>query len=428
MISRTVVPCAVAVLVAAAGVARVQGEEAKGKSGAHFEWTTKSADAKTGLAELQQRIENFQFGPANVELAQKIVAADPQFALGTYYLSAVTTPPENEKHLAKAVELSKQASDGERRFIEAMNVARANQGAQVKDAIPLLEKLGKDYPGERLVQVILGQVYQGQNDPENARIAFERARDIGPKSARVQAFLANDDLLKGNYDKARSTFLEVEKTLPKGAAPFAVRYGLAFSYLYQGQVDPALDALKTYLAEYKDSGSAQGFPEVFIWNSIARINLENGRLDAAMQAYENGYKSVPGSSLPEDQKQLWYGRLQHGRCRTLAKMGKHEEAWAEAQKIKKMIDDGGETAKQYLPAWHYLTGYLKLEAGDYKAAVAELQQANPDDPFHQLLLARAYDKTGAKDEARKTYARVVESRNNGLERALAYPEAKKKLG
>jgi tetratricopeptide (TPR) repeat protein len=421
------VPCAVAVLVAAAGVGRVQGEEAKGKAGARFEWTTKSAEAKQTLAELQQRIENFQFGPANAEIAQKIVAADPQFAMGTYYLSAVTTPPDNEKHLARAVELSKQASDGERRFIEAMNVARANQGANVKDAIPALEKLGADYPGERLVQVILGQVYQGQNEPDKARAAFERAREIGPPSARVQAFLANDDLLKGDYDKARKTFLEVEKTLPKGAAPFAVRYGLAFSYLYQGQVDPALDALKTYLAEYKDSGSAQGFPEVFIWNSIARINLENGRLDAAMQAYENGYKSVPGSSLPEDQKQVWLGRLQHGRCRTLAKMGKHEEAWAEAQKIKKMIDDGGEPAKQYVPAWHYLAGYLKLEAGDYKTAVAELQQANPDDPFHQLLLARAYEKTGAKDDARKTYAKVVESRNNGLERALAYPEAKKKL-
>ncbi|HVQ26297.1 MAG TPA: tetratricopeptide repeat protein, partial [Planctomycetota bacterium] len=111
---------------------------------------------------------------------------------------------------------------------------------------------------------------------------------------------------------------------------------------------------------------------------------------------------------------------------TLAKMGKHEEAWAEAQKIKKMIDDGGEPAKQYIPAWHYLTGYLKLEAGDYKTAVAELQQANPDDPFHQLLLARAYEKAGAMDDARKTYKKVVESQNNGLERALAYPEAKKK--
>ena len=420
--TRRVLYLALAAL-AAAGAADTH---AAGK-GARFEWTTKSAEAKQGLAELQQRIENFQFGPANAELAQKIVAADPAFAMGVYYLSAVTPPPANETELAKAVELAKGASEGERRFIEAMNVARANQGAQVKDAIPLLEKLGADYPGERLVQVILGQIYQGQNEPEKARVAFEKARAIGPQSARVRAFLANDDLLKGQYERARTAFLEVEKTLPKGSAPFAVRYGLAFSYLYEGQIDPAIAALKTYLAEYKDSGSAQGFPEVFIWNSIARINLENGRTDAAMQAYEKGYESVPGSSIPEDQKQVWYGRLQHGRCRTLAKMGQHEQAWTEAQKVKKMIDEGGEPAKQYLPAWHYLAGYLKLEAGDYKAAIAELQQANPDDPFHQLLLARAYEKSGENAEAQKTYQKVVDSRQNGIERALAYPEAKRKL-
>ncbi len=410
-------------LVAALGA----GDVAAAGKGARFEWTTKSAEAKQGLLELQQRIESFQFGPANIERAQKIVAADPAFAMGVYYLSAVTPPPANETHLAKAVELAPQASDGERRFIEAMKIARANQGASVQDAIPLLEKLGADYPGERLVQVILGQVYQGQSQPEKARAAFERAREIGPESARVRAFLANDDLLKGNYAKARAAFLDVEKSLSKGSAPFAVRYGLAFSYLYEGQVDPAIESLKTYLAEYKDSGAAQGFPEVFIWNSIARINLENGRLDAAMKAYEKGYESVPGSSLPDDQKQLWFGRLQHGRCRALAKLGKHEEARSEAQKIKKMIDDGGEPAKQYVPAWHYLAGYLKLEAGDYMAAIEELKQADANDPFQQLLLARAYEKSGAKEEARKTYAKVVDSRQNGIERALAYPEAKKKL-
>ena len=68
MISRRVVTFGVVALVAAAGAARVHAEQAaQGKTGAHFEWTTKSAEAKTGLAELQQRIENFQFGPANVE-------------------------------------------------------------------------------------------------------------------------------------------------------------------------------------------------------------------------------------------------------------------------------------------------------------------------------------------------------------------------
>jgi tetratricopeptide (TPR) repeat protein len=396
-------------------------------SGRRFEWTTKSATAKERLFDLQQRIESFQFGAETIAAARELVAADPNFAMGVYYLSAVTPPPDNEAHLEKAVALSKKASDGERRFIEAMVVARANQGASFQDAIPALEKLAADYPGERLVQVILGQIYQGANQPEKASAVFRRAEEIGPPSARVRAFLANDDLLDGRYLKARQTFLDVGRSLPKGAAPFAVRYGLAFSYLYEGQVDPALEALQTYLAEYRDSGAAQGFPEVFIWNSIARIDLENGRLDAAMKAYEKGYESVPGSSLSEDQKQVWLGRLQHGRCRVLAKMGRHEEAWAEAQKVKKMIDDGGEAGKQYLPAWHYLAGYLKLEAGDYAAAVAELKQADDRDPFHQLLLARAYEKGGARAEAQKAYQAVMDSRQNSIERALAYPEAKKKL-
>ena len=394
--------------------------------GKRFDWTTASPAAKQGLLEVQQRIESFQFGPETIAVAQKVVAADPEFAMGVYYLSAVTPPPENEKHLERAVVLSKKASDGERRFIEAMVVARANQGADFQKAIPALEQLAADYPGERLVQVILGQIYQG-TDADKARAAFRRADEIGPPSPRVRAFLANEDLVGGEYEKARQTFLDVEKSLPKGSAPFAVRYGLAFSYLYQGQVDPALEALRTYLAEYEASGAAQGFPEVFIWNSIARVNLENGRLDAAMKAYEKGYESVPGSTLPEDQKQVWRGRLQHGQCRVLAKMGKHEQAWTEALGLKKMIDDGGEAGKQYLPAWHYLAGYLKLEAGDYDAAIVELKQADAQDPFHQLLLARAYEKTGARAEARAAYQAVVDSRQNSIERALAYPEAKRKL-
>ena len=213
--------------------------------GRKFEWTTSSAEARQGLLEVQRRIESFQFGTDTVAAARKVVEADPQFAMGEYYLSAVLPPPDAQTHLDKAVALSKNASEGERRFIEAMVVARANQGANFKDAIPALEKLGADYPGERLVAVILGQIYQGANEPEKAGVAFRKADAIGPPSPRVRAFLANDDLLRGDYGKARQTFLDVEKSLPKGSVPFAVRYGLAFSYLYEGQVDPALDALQT---------------------------------------------------------------------------------------------------------------------------------------------------------------------------------------
>ena len=395
-----------------------------------FTWTTNSPQAKQQLLELQRNIEHFQFGPPNVELARKIVAADPDFALGHYYLSVTLPPAEGQAELDKALALGKRASDGERRFMEAAAGIRGVQtpnDPRIKETITKLEAVARDYPNERLVHVVLGQLYQGSSEPQKAIRAFERCEQLGPPSPRVRAFLANEDLLKGEYARARSRFEQVQASLPKGAAPFAVRYGIAFSELYEGKVDAALESLRTYLDEYRTGGLNQGFPEVFIWNSIARINLENGRLEEAMKAYEKGFESVPGSGLADDQKTIWQGRLSHGRARVLARMGKQAEAWAEAEKIKKMIEDGGEQGKQFWPVWHYLAGYLKLEAGDAPAAVEHLQQADPNDPFHTLLLARACEKAGKEDEARRAYQRVVDSTNNGLERALAYPEAKRKL-
>jgi tetratricopeptide (TPR) repeat protein len=392
-----------------------------------FEWTTKSSEARSLLADLQARIERFEAGPELAEIARKIVTADPEFAMGEYYLSAVVPPNEGQAHLDKSVELAKSASDGERRFIEAMAVVRANQGINFKDGIPLLSKLALDYPGERLTYMLLGQLYQGANESDKARATFEAALAVGPSSPRARSFVANDDLLHEKYAEARAAFESIERELPAESLPFVIRYGVAFSHLYQGNPAMAVEALEKYLAEYRDSAASQGFPEVFIWNSIARIHLENGSALKAMDAYEKGYASVPGSTLPEDQKQVWSGRLLHGKCRSLAKMGKHQEAWAEAEKVRTMIEDGGEAGKQYLPAYHYLAGYLKLERGEIDAAIEHLENANPDDPFHRLLLARAYERKGDRAAARKTYQQVVASTANGLERALAYPEAKKKL-
>lgn len=396
-------------------------------AGRHFEWTTRSEEAKRLLAELQSRIESFQFGAANVELANKLVAADPSFAMGEYYLSAVLPDPdESLRHYQKSRELAKNASEGERRFIEAMSYARLNQGVDFAKSIPPLEALAQDYPGERLIYVILGQLDNGDAQGAHALAAFQKARALGP-SPRVDAFIANDDLLKGEYARARASLEGVEKSLPKGSVPFPVRFGITFSHIYEGNTDAALQSLQTYLAEYKSVGLDKQFPEVFIWNAMARINLEAGRLEEALKDYDQGYASVPGSSLPEDQKQTWLGRLHHGKARTLARMGKQEEAWREVETVRTMILQGGEAGRQYWPAYHYVAGYAKLEAGDYPAALEHLMQADPKNPFHTLLLARAYEKVGRKDEAKKAYQAVLDSEWAGIERPLAFPEAKLKV-
>jgi hypothetical protein len=92
-----------------------------------------------------------------------------------------------------------------------------------------------------------------------------------------------------------------------------------------------------------------------------------------------------------------------------------------------MIEDGGKEAEQYWPSYHYLAGYLMLEAGDFAKAVEHLKQTDLTDPFHKLLRARAYEKTGDQASAQKLYVEITQFNQLTLERALAYPEAKKKL-
>jgi tetratricopeptide (TPR) repeat protein len=396
-----------------------------GANGKKIEFTTNSKEAKDYVAQIVNRIETFQFGPEVNALAKKSVDADPNFAFGYYLLgTTAATPDDVKKYSDKAAELAKSASDGERRYIEAVLLTRAQKPAE---ALPMFVELAKQYPDDRMVQMLLGQVYTNLGKLDEANASFERAIKLDGSTPRVYTFLGNNEVLKGNYAKAREYFNTSLGKQVKGSAPFGPNYGLAFAEMYQGNFKGAVKTLEAYAAEYQTSTQQQNFPAVFIWNSIARLHLEHGKAEDAMKAYEKGYSTIPGSNLDETQKKIWLGRLHHGKARTLAKMGKREEAWKEAELIKKMIEDGGKEGEQFWPAYHYLAGYLKLEAGEYAKAVEELKQTDQTDPFQKLLLARAYEKSGDTASAQKLYKEITEFNQLTLERALSYPEAKKKL-
>lgn len=396
--------------------------------GKKFVLTTKSAEAREAAEGVIMMIESMNVGPATLPLAQKAVAADPQFAFGHYLVATFTQPPPppgtHSPHMEKALELAKNASDGERRYIQAVALIRTQKPAEGAE---MLKALSVDYPEERMVRMMLGQSLLAQRKFEEARVNFEKANQIDDSTPRGYNFLGNYHLLKGDYAKAREMYQSALKRKAKGSAPFGPSYGLAYTYVYESKIPEALKVLTAFQDDYLKTSGAAEFPPVFVWNSIARLQLENGQPAEAIKSYERGYQTVPGSKLPPIEKMTWLGRLHHGRGRALAKMGKHEEAWKEAEQIKKMIDENGEAGKQYMPSYHYIAGYLKLEGGDHAKAIEHLKQADLTDVFHKLLLARAYDKAGDTANAQKLYKEITEYGQSNLERALAVPEAQKKL-
>jgi tetratricopeptide (TPR) repeat protein len=410
-----------ALLLAAMSISGATGK-ANGKK---IEFTTKSKEAKEYVAEIVRRIESFQFGPDLNVLAKKAVEADPEFAFAHYLVGTTSnSPAEAKPHTDKAVELAKKASEGERRYIEAVLLVRTQK---TEEGLAIFRELSKQFPEERMVQMMIGQASMNTGKLDDAKAAFERALQLDSSTPRVHTFIGNVHLLKGDYAKAREFFKASMGKAPKDSAPFGPNYGLAYSYVYEGDMKSALKTLEAYQAEYERSTAQQNFPAVFIWNSIGRLYLENGQPQEALKAYEKGYATIPSSKLSELEKKTWLGRMHHGQGRALAKLGKHEEAWKEAETIKKMIEEGGKDGEQFWPSYHYIAGYLKLEAGDYAKAVEHLKQTDLTDPFHKLLLARAYEKTGDQANAQKLYKEIVSFNIINLERALSYPEAKKKL-
>ncbi len=400
------------------------GLNAYASNGKRITFTTKSEEARQQLALAIKAIESFQFGPDIQGPLQKAIAADPDFAFAQYLLSANMPPPQAREQLAKALELAKNASEGERRYIEAIALLRSQKGPE---ALAAFQELAKQFPEDRMVQMMIGQISLNQGKFDVAKAAFERASSLDASTPRVHTFLGNIHLLRGDYAKARDLFKASLARKREGTAPFGPNYGLAYTYIYEGDVKSALAIMQGYKVDYDKTPGAQNFPPVFIWNSIGRLLLENGKAEESIKAYEAGYATIPASNLPEVDKKTWLGRLHHGKGRALAKLGKHEEAWKEAELIKKMIDEAGEEGKPFMPAYHYIAGYLKLESGDYAKAVEHLKQADLTDNFHRLLLARAYEKSGDQASAQKLYKQIVDSTDVTLERALAYPEAKKKL-
>ncbi len=417
----TYLSLATAVLMAVAFTAYGAGNTPNGKK---ITFTTKSKEAKDYVAEIVRSIESFRFGNEWLPLAQKAAAADPEFAFAHYLVATATPPPNAKAHADKAVELSKKASDGERRYIEAVLLTRAQKH---DESLAIFNDLAKQFPEERMVQMMLGQVNMAKGNLDQARVHFENARKLDGSTPRVYTFLGNIELMKGDYGKARELFKTSLSKKISGTAPGGPAYGMAFTHIYQGDLAGALKTLEAYQVEYSQTPGAKDFPPVFVWNSIGRLLLENGRAEESIKAYEAGYATVPGSNLPELEKKIWLGRLHHGKGRALAKMGKHEEAWKEAELIKKMIDEGGEQGQQFMPAYHYIAGYLKLESGDYAKAIEHMKQSDLTDPFHKLLLARAYEKSGDEANAQKLYKEIVAFQFNSMERALSYQEAKKKL-
>ncbi len=424
--------------------------------------TTKSADARSEF--LQGRdLSDKLLGQESLQHFDKAIALDPEFA-SAEMARANNSPTAKEffDHLNNAVGLADKASEGEKIFILANQAGANGDAVKQKD---YWEKLVAAYPNDERAQLNLGNYYFGQQDTMQAVEHYKKATQLAPNFSPAYNILGYAYRQQGDYANAEQAFQKYIELIPNDPNPYdsyaelllkmgrfddsiaqyhkalsvdphfvPSHFGIAADLMYSGKPEEAQAELQKLADQARNDGELRtaffGMAVVAAdsgkldkalqqmdkeyavaekKNDVAamaadlqakgNILAEMLKYDAAAQEFERSLQMIQSSSLSQEIKDN-AALLHHFNEAGLA-IGKKDYSAAKghAEEFRK----GAEASKNDLQIkqGHELAGRIALAEKDYATAIAELQQANDQNPRNLYRLYQAYLGKGDSAKAQE---------------------------
>jgi tetratricopeptide (TPR) repeat protein len=467
-------PIVLTALLAFAGAA-LAGE------GATVPITTPSAEARALYLEGRALAEALRANAARPKF-EAAVAKDPDFALG--HFGRATVAISNQSFLdavKRAAALAPKASEGERHLILA---TEAGTRGDVEAQREHLEKLAAAFPKDPRAVAPLAGFRFGRQEYALAADLYKKVTDLDPKYAPVWNQLGYVYRFLGRYDDAEKAFARYVALIPDDPNPYdsqaelflkvgkfeksiasyrkalqvdpkfiASFVGIALGQICLGRHDEARAALKELRSVAQNDGDVR---TAVFWTTMSW--LHQGDLDRALQAFEENLAISGKGGLKTDhaadhvalgQMKLRAGKIDEA-LRAFAKAVEvanaadvHEDvkdnfrrndlffaSWASATKGDLVAAKASADAYRKRAAAkgipfelrrvHELDGLIALGEKDHARAIAELRHANPDDPWIDLLLARAHEGAGNRKEAAEAWKAAAEFNEIGFPISWAF--------
>jgi tetratricopeptide (TPR) repeat protein len=446
-----------------------EGTPAAPAGGGKIPITTKSEDARKEFLLGRDLSEKLQ-AQESVEHFNKAVALDPEFASAELALAnAAPTAKDFFDHLNKAVALADRTSEGERILILA-NQAGSN-GEVVKQR-EYLEKLVSMFPNDERAHFNLGAFEFAQQDYPQAIEHLKKAPELAPNYSPAYNMLGYTYRQVDDYANAEQAFKKYIELIPNDPNPYdsyaelllkmgkfsdsveqyrkalaidphfvPSHFGSAAALMYMGKpndaeaelqkmaevsrndgelrtayfgmavaasdaghLDKAVQAMdKEYaVAEKKNDVAAMAADLQAKGNIIA----EMPKYDLAAEQFDRSLQLIEGSNLSQEIKDN--AKLLHHY--NLAALAIAKKDFAAAKSHADEYRQGAEASKNpaQIKLSHELVGRIALAQKDYDTAIAELQQANQQDPRNLYRLGQAYQAKGDKGQAQKLYAAAAQ--------------------
>ncbi|HZQ68028.1 MAG TPA: tetratricopeptide repeat protein [Terriglobales bacterium] len=430
--------------------------------------TTKSEEAKNEFLQGRALAEKLQ---AQDSLAHfdHAIALDPEFAMAELArCNASPTAKEFFDHQQKAVKLADKVSEGEKLLILA-NQAAAN--GDVNKQREYLEKLVAQYPGDERAQFNLGGYYFGQQEFAQAVEHYKKATEIAPDYSPAYNILGYADRQQGDYANAEQAFKKYIELIPNDPNPYdsyaelllkmgkfeesitqyrkalaidphflASRFGISADLTYMGKPQEANAELQTMIDQARSDGDTrlalfgmavvasdggkfdQAVQAIDREYAVAEkkndagamaadlqakgnILLEAGKYAEAQKAFDRSLQLTEGSNLSQEIKDN--AALLHHFNMTMVAVGKKDiaAAKAEAEEFRKGVEASKNPAQ--IKQAHELGGVIALSGKNYSGAIAELEQANLQNPRNLYRLWEAYQGKGDRGKAEQYRSQVA---------------------
>ena len=401
---------------------------------------------------------------------QKAIALDADFAMAELGLAtSAQTGREFFDHLNRAVILAEKASDGEMLLIMATRAGANNDATKQKD---YLDELVSKYPDDERAQFALGGWYFGQQDFANAIAHYKKATAINPSFTTAWNLKGYAYRQNADYANAEKAFQKYVELIPQDPNPYDsyaelllkmgrfddsiaqyrkalqidpnfvnAHQGIAMDLLYQGKSDEAAaeiaeigrkartdgerrTGLFAQTVVYIDGGNlAEALASVDKQYALAEKNndvpamafdrglkgnilLDMGKPDLAKAEFEKGVALVEGSNLSQEIKDNAKNALHYNLARIALAKKDFALAKTEADEFRKAALASKNPFQPKLA--HELDGIVALAEKNYDKAIAELAQANQQNPQNLFRVCLAYQGKGDAEKAKEWCKQAAE--------------------
>ena len=451
------------VVVAFSGCAKVEeanGPNVASTGSGKIPITTASEEARKEFLQGRDLAEKLLI-QNSIQHFDKAIALDPSFALAELNRANVSpTGKEFFEHLRKAVTLADKASNGERLLILGNEAGANGNAVKQKD---YLQQLVAAYPNDERAHFNLGGYHFGQQEIPQAIEHYRKATELAPNYSPAYNILGYAYRQNEDYANAEKAFKKYIELIPNDPNPYdsyaelllkmgkfeesiaqyrkalsidpnfiASHSGISADLMYQNK--PAEAA--TELQEIAKKARSDAEQRTALFNQTV-VDVDSGQWDKALAGMDKQY------ALGEKTNDLpaMTGDLQF-KGNILLEMGKFDEAKVLFERLVKMTDESSlsQEIKDNTRLFHHfnlarvavgkkdlatakaeaaefekgamaknnpaqarlargLNGLVALEEKNFDKALAELQQANLQNPYDLFRMCLAYQ---GKGDAAKT--------------------------